>query len=735
MTAKRLILLVLVAAAGINPSLAQTNSAREKGSVSGIVRSAEDGKPLSGVNVVVQNTVLGAATDAEGKFHIEGIPDGTYALAFSVIGYSRKLVGGVIVGPHRATSVTVDLFPLPVQGTPVVVTAMSHEESLADVPVSVNVVDAKTIAALNATSIKDVLQYVPGVRVLENQVDIRGYTGYSMGVGSRVLLLMDGMPLITGDMGEIAWDMIPVDQVKRIEVVKGAASALYGSSALGGVINVITRDIPSTPETDYRIYSGLYDRPYYPEWKWSDKPRGMMGFYVGRSQRFGSLGILAYGGYGADNGFRQNDSYKRWNGFAKVEYDFSPFQQLKLITSFVRRNQADFYYWRGLDEPLLPDPAQENAGTVTTRWNTDVMFKGFSGDRFSYSLKSEFFSSFLRYDSAGIEGSSSFANTANLEAQGTWESADGFRLTFGAVGNIDRVIAAYYGTHLGAGGAGYLQGEFDPAPPLRLDAGFRYDVQEIVGLTPWTNLSPKAGIVYSASPTTTLRASVGEGFRAPSLAELYVNESTPYLPIVPSAGLKAERSWSFEVGGTQSFSDAVVLDCALYQSNFSNLIEAGFDSTGGKLKIKFDNVTRARVQGAEIDLKTELFKRHLQLDFGYTYTWPIDLTTGQVLRYRSRHLFYSSATFTYDAFSAGINFRYISRMLRIDDLLQSFIPNWNAQVPIEVFDARASVNMAHMGIPVTAGFHVDNLFQYNYVELPGNLGPMRNFVVSLEGRL
>ncbi len=734
MTAKRFILLVLFAEAVISPLFAQTVSVKKTGTVSGIVRSAENGNPLPGVNVVVQNTVLGAATDADGRFHIAGIPHGTYALSFSMIGYSRKVVTGINIVPDKTTSVAVVLFPLPVQTGPVVVTATTHEQSLSDVPVSVNVVDSKTIMALNPTSIKDVLQYVPGVRMLEDQVDIRGYTGYSMGVGSRVLLLMDGMPLMTGDMGEIAWDMIPVDQVQRVEVVKGAASALYGSSAMGGVINVITRDIPSAPQTDYRIYSGLYDQPYYPQWKWSDKPRGMEGFYATHTQRFGNFGILAYGGYGADNGFRQNDSYNRWNGFAKMEYDFSPFEQLKLISSIVHQKKATFYYWKGLDNPLLPDPAQENAQAVTTRWNTDLMFKGFSGQSFSYSLKGEFFSSFLRYDSAGIGGTSSFANTANLEAQGTWESGDNFRLTFGAVGNIDRVIAFYYGTHLGDGAAGYMQAELNPSSDLRLDAGFRYDFQEIIGIPPWTNLSPKVGLVYSAGPATTLRASVGQGFRAPSLAELYVNESTPYLPIVPNAGVKPERSWSFEIGGTQYLSDAVMLDCALYQSNFTNLIEAGFDSTGGKLTIKFDNVTRARVQGAEIDLKTDLFERHLRLDFGYTYTWPIDLTTGQFLRYRSRHMFYSSATFNYDGFSAGIDFRYISKMLRIDDLLQSFIPNWNAQVPIEIFDARASVDMARLGIPVTLGFQVNNLFQYNYVELPGNLGPIRNFVVSLEGR-
>ncbi len=734
MTTKRLIAFVFVFLAAAGPSIAQTNSANQEGSISGVVNSAEDGKPLPGVNVIVQNTVLGAATDADGKFHIEGIPQGTYTLAFSMIGYSRRVVGDIEVKSHETTSVAVDLFPLPVQTAPVVITATNHEESLSDVPVSVDVVDAKTIMDLNPASVKNVLQYVPGVRMLEDQVDIRGYTGYSLGVGSRVLLLMDGMPLLTGDMGEIVWEMIPVDQVERVEVVKGAASALYGSSALGGVISIITRDIPSAPQTDFRMYSGLYDQPYYSEWKWSDKSRGMDGLYASHSQRFGSFGILAYGGYGADNGFRQNDSYTRWNGFAKLEYDFSPFEQLKLVSSIVHQNQASFYYWNGLNDPLQPDPAQENAQTLTTRWNTDLLFKGFSGDRFSYSIKGQFFSSFLHYDSAGVGNASSLANTANLEAQGAWDSKDNYRLTFGAVGNIDRIIALYYGTHLGLGGAAYLQGELDLASPLRLDAGFRYDIQEIVGIPPWTRLSPKIGVVFSASPTTTLRASVGGGFRAPSMAELYINEGTPYLPIVPNAGLKPEQSWSFEVGGTQSFSDAVMLDCALYQSDFSNLIEAGFDSTGGALKIKFDNVSRARVQGGEVDLKTDLFQRYLQLDFGYTYTWPIDLATGQVLRYRSRNLFYSSASVNYDMFSAGINFRYISKMLSIDDLLQSFIADWNAQVPVEVFDARVSINMAHFGIPVTVGLHVNNLFQYNYVELPGNLGPIRSFMLSMEGK-
>ncbi len=716
-------------------STAAAQASRSSGSITGTVVSSIDRKPLPGANVLLQNTVLGAATDIDGRFHLKGIPPGVYSLACSMIGYSRKVVSHIEVYSRKTTQVVVKLSPLPIQTPPVVVTATNHEQSLLDVPASVSVINEKTIMELNAITVKDALQYVPGVRLLENQVDIRGYTGYSLGVGSRVLLLLDGMPLLTGDTGEIVWEMIPVDEIERIEVVKGASSALYGSSALGGVINIITRGISPAAHTDFRIYSGLYDQPYYPEWRWSDKTRGMEGIELSHSQRIGKFGFLVNGGYGGNDGYRQNDYYHRWNGFAKLEYDLSPFEQLKLTSDILNERQASFYYWENLNNPLLPDPAQENSHINTTRWNTDVSFHGYSGDNFSYTLNGSYFSSYLQYDSAGVPGSTALANTANLQGEGTYDSTGAYRLTFGAALDVDQVVARYYGVHFGLGTAVYLQGEFRLTQPLRLDAGFRYDVQGFAGLPPWRSLSPKLGLVYTLGASTSLRASLARGFRAPSVAELFVDGVTPYLPIVPNTNLQPEDSWSFEIGGTHFFSDNVMLDCALYQSDFSNLIEAQFDSTGGRLRLMFSNVSRARVQGAEVDLDVDLFRRTLRLQFGYNYAWPVDLSTGQVLKFRSRHMLYAAANFSEGAFSIGVNFRYISKMMRLDDILQSFIPNWNSQVPVEVVDARASFNMSDFGIPATLGFHVNNLFQYNYVELPGNLGPIRNFVLSLEGKL
>ena len=730
---RNFLILLILTAAQTKLGVAQTPPAM--GLITGIVTASDDGRNLPGASVHLENTVLGTVTATDGTFFLRKVPVGKYTMVVALVGYDRKVIPDVEVRPGVPVHIVIKLFPRPIQTEPIVVTATKQEESLADVPASVSVVDGQTIMNRNAITVKDALQHVPGVRMLQDQIDIRGSTGYSQGVGSRVLVLIDGLPLLTGDTGESVWEAIPVDEVERIEVVKGAGSALYGSSALGGVINIITRDIPDTAQTNFRVYSGFYDQPYYEQWRWSDKLRGMEGIYAGHSQRIGNFSLLAYGGYGADDGYRENDSYRRWNGFGKFEYDFSPFEQLRLVSNVVHEREASFYYWESLAEPLQPDAAQIGSNITTTRWNTSLFLRNFVSDMFSYNLRGEYFNSFLRYDSSGVPGSSSLANTGTLEFQGNSDFTESNRLTFGVVGNLDQVIAFQYGNHFGYGLAAYVQDEARLVEPLRVDAGLRYDEQRIVGLPIWASVSPKLGLVFSADPATTFRTSLGRGFRAPSIAELYVNAGTPYVPIVPNPYLEPEQSWSFEIGGTHFFSENIMLDWALFQSEFWNLIEAEFDSTGGGLRIKFDNVSRARVQGGEINLKGDLFGKFLRFDLGYTYSWPIDLNTGEVLRFRSRNQFYASATMDYKMVSLGVDFRYISEMERLDDVLQYFIADWDSQVPIEVVDARASVDLTQWGFPVSIGLHVNNLFQYNYVQLPGNLGPIRNFVVSMEGKL
>src|SRR5207249_8876710 len=101
-----------------------------------------------------------------------------------------------------------------------------------------------------------------GVQFLYGQVNIRGSTGYVQGLGSRVLLLVDGVPANQGDRGGINWDLVPLDEVQRVEIVKGAGSSLYGSAALGAAVNLLTPDIEPGFHAGLRATGGSYaNRP------------------------------------------------------------------------------------------------------------------------------------------------------------------------------------------------------------------------------------------------------------------------------------------------------------------------------------------------------------------------------------------------------------------------------------------------------------------------------------------
>jgi iron complex outermembrane receptor protein len=170
----------------------------------------------------------------------------------------------------------------------------------------------------------------------------------------------------------------------------------------------------------------------------------------------------------------------------------------------------------------------------------------------------------------------------------------------------------------------------------------------------------------------------------------------------------------------------------LFQSEFSNLIEPRFISGS---KAQFINVTRARIQGFEVNLKAALTNKSAFLDAGYTYISPKDLSENDVLKYRPRHQLYLAATVRFGQFFVGGDYRYLSRVERIDEEFKGFIPDADARVAISVLDARVGTDIDIDGASLTAVLNISNLLQYNYVELVGNMAPPRSFVLSLETRL
>ena len=709
------------------------------GSIAGRVTTRADGEPLVGVNVLLQGTVRGTTTNARGEFRIAGVPPGEYTLVFSMVGYQREKPSNVVVEEGKDIILNISMIQVPVQTDQIVVTASKREQSLEEVPVSISILDATEIKQRNSLTIDDALRYVPGVNITGFQLNIRGSSGYSRGAGSRVLMLLDGIPFIAGDTGELNFESIPVGQVERIEVVKGASSALYGSNALGGVINIITKSIPEVPETDVRTYAGTYDQPTFDQWKWSAKPRFFNGQSVSHTFKSGNLGISLFASRQLDDGYRQNDYRRRYNFYMKTKEEFSSSSSLTLNFGLLYQFGGQYLYWRNLDSALIPPLIQASDNVKSTRFYTSGLYNGVLSDKFLFTAKGIWYHNEWGFETIHMYGrSESLSDVITVEGAATWLLDDVQTLSFGLNGDFDMVSADMFGDHIGYGYALYAQDELKLSRELTLTLGARFDYQAIGLSEPSGQLNPKAGVAFNPSPGTTLRASVGRGFRMPSVAEAFLSGEVSNLATVPNTNLKPEDSYSYELGLSQAIGDFATFDIAGFRSDYDNLIEAGLIMSKTDLPfIQWRNVTKARVQGFETSFKLGLFNGGLRYNFGYTYVYPEDRSKNDLLKYRPRHLFYTNLTMQAGFLSAGADFRYVSRVDRIDEEFVDLgiIPDGDERQDILVTDFRLGADLSFTGFPLTVTMNVNNAFQRNYVELIGNLMPPRNYVLVLEAKL
>ncbi len=707
------------------------------GSVSGRVTAAEGGATLAGVNVRIEGTLRGTTTNLRGEYRLADVPPGKKTLVFSIVGYLRATRPGVVVEEGKETVLDASMTQSAIQSEQVVVTAGKREQSLEDVPVSVSVLGASEIRERNSTSLEDALRYVPGVNMTGTQVNIRGSSGYSLGAGSRVLMLLDGIPFLAGDTDELNFETIPMGQVDRIEVVKGASSALYGSNALGGVINIITKPVPETPETVVRAYGGLYNSPTYGMWDWSDRPRYFNGQSFSHMRRVGDLGVSLFFSRQIDDGYRQNDYRRRYNFMMKTREELGASASVTLNFGLAYQYAGQFLYWRNVDSALITPLHHESDNIKSTRYFLSGAYVAAYSGTFMATVRAMWYHNDWGFQQTGDpERTESLSDGVRLEALATFLPGEFHTLTGGLDGTLDLIGGDMFGDRTIGGLALFAQDEWKALTGVTLTIGARFDF-ESVGLTgEQGQLNPKAALVYRPATETALRASYGEGFRVPSLPEAFVEAGSTGLLAVPNRDLKPERSRSYELGVKQMLGDIGSVDVAAFRSDIDNLIEPGLFASGLNLEIQWRNVTKARVQGLETSFSALWFGGVVVSNFSYTYAYPRDLTHGDILKYRPRHLLHAELRAVAGWLNASADFRYSSRIERIDDELvdAGVIPDGDQRVPIYVTDVRLGADVPFAGIPLSASLIVNNVFQHNYVELIGNVMPPRTYILALESR-
>ncbi|MEE8573153.1 MAG: TonB-dependent receptor plug domain-containing protein, partial [Gemmatimonadota bacterium] len=252
---------ILIAAGWLVAGAHNLKAQATGGAIEGVVRSVSDSLPVRQATVQVRRTPLGVLTDEAGSFRIVRLEPGTYTLQVTAPGYDPTTRSDVVVTTGESSRVVVYVNPAIINVPGLVVTASRGRERPDESAVSVSVMDGSEVQQRNVNNVGEALPFAQGVVSNAGQLDIRGASGLSRGVGSRVLVLLDGHRMLKGVGSEADFETFPLLDVERIEVVKGPHSSLYGTGALGGVINVITSVPSETPETLVRGYFGAYDTP------------------------------------------------------------------------------------------------------------------------------------------------------------------------------------------------------------------------------------------------------------------------------------------------------------------------------------------------------------------------------------------------------------------------------------------------------------------------------------------
>lgn len=725
--------------------------------VSGHVVDSEGGA-LPGVNVVVEGTTRGTATDRDGRYVLEGLPEGMTTLRFSAIGF---------VTEHRTLRVAADspvtldvvLSFQTLLADEIVVTASRREQPALSVPVSVSVLSADELNRRNTVVLDEALRTVSGVNILGNQINVRGSSGFAYNTGSRVLLMLDGMPLLTPDSDGVPLEALPTSEIRQIEVLKGPGSALYGSGALGGVINVITREMPdSTSSTRIRSFAGAWDPVRHKVWRdgWSHGNEYRPFWGVSASHAMRSSPTFAWWtsiSMRRDAGYMALSGRDVFHGFAKTSWQPTPSLTVETLLGIMARERDNFVFWESARNVLTPgrisfgdtpDPDSSPNGApddFVRQISFLPVVRHVVSSTFLHEFRLRGFATLVQpIDDQTGERKALSDGTLGARYGGEWQAnwfptADR-RFVFGLSRDAITTKSSFFVTNDGdeLGGqpemAAFTHVEQSWNEDWQLVGGLRFDHYRIDAKDVEYRLSPKVSVAWTGIERQTFRMAIGDGFRVPSFAERFT-DNRDYLPIIRNLELRPETSRSLEVGWrgvtTRILPGATSWDVSLFRNTYRGFIEPRL--VPAEQAFQFINLEKARITGAETMLEWSAPSENWRASLGYTWLDTEEGTTGQPLPFRSRHQVVGTLeTRIASAWRFGADARYVSEPERLETDFARFVTDADIMVDTKVLDIRVSWQKG----PFRTAFLVQNALEYHYVDRPAILGEPRRFTLQLE---
>lgn len=718
----------------------------------------ESGESLIGAQFtfMVANKVLGIS-DINGEFYVETEES---ILRVKQMGYQDRTITSedTLVVMRESSSML----------NTVVVSENKRSSELKKATVSLEIIHPNLIANTAPTNLEESIGRINGVQVVDNQPTIRSGSGWSYGAGSRVQVLVDGVPMLSGDAGQPLWTFVPTEGIQGVEIIKGASSVIYGSSALNGVINIKTKNPSDKPFTQVTTSTGFYDLPKRRSLRYQGSTRNTVSnitaYHTGTYQGLGlTLGLNAL----RDESYKMSDYDNRLRGTLGLRKTVSKYNLIYgLNTTYQQGTSGSFLLWESYD---LGYTALDSGGTdnQVNRLSIDPYLKWSTG-KFKHTLNTRY----LRINNDVDNGDPTIdqSNSSNLvyaEYQSSFSlPKNEFNATGGVVAiNTETNSPLYSGTQRAKNYAAYLQLE-KGWNRLTASGGARYE-QFILNDRVEGKPVYRAGLNYAAAQYTFIRASYGQGYRFPSIAESFITTTVGPVSVYPNENLQSETGTNLEIGVKQGFKVGKVqmlADVAVFQMTFENMMEFTFGQWGAiapplfGLGFKTLNTGATRVSGTEINLSFQQKSKNIEMQgfVGYTYANPTAInpnavigidnnnnqqtylntssdTTGYVLKYRPQHMAKADVMITYKKWTLGLGAAYQSRVQNIDAAFVSFpiglfVPGVQTSID-EKLTTYTLIN-ARIGYVFTnrwkTNLIVSNLANTEYAIRPADLGAPRS---------
>ena len=654
----------------------------EKGTLSGVITDATTKENLIGVNIVTTNN-LGTVTDIDGKFSIQ-LEEGKYKITISYLGYASITEEVTIIANQTTEFVkSIETEAKDALGSEIVITGSLYQKRASEEVISVEVIKPRQLATSNILRIDDIARRVSGLNVADGQANIRSGSGWSYGVGSRVMMILDGLPLLSPDRGDVKWTLLPTESVGQIEVLKGASSVLYGSSAMNGTISLQTQKPTSKPVTRITSFMSFITPPKRKITQYWNFPKPSVGVSFMRAHKskdnfeYNVGGSLYLNNTTYENGL---EYLARLNYRLKWTSKKNPKLSWGFAGNFMYNKEYEFFYWQNDQDGAYKAAAGNSFENI--RLTVDPFVTIYDKKNNKHEIKTRTYFNRPSFDTKTILENINYQFIKNypnknltviagVDEQFLWIKVPAFA-------EDDKKKANIF--------AGFMQLE-KKYKKLTLVGGVRFEYfayQKLSGVTgaEFKDKSGKlkfylpgqwrAGLNYQAAKNTYLRFNIGQAYRFPSFAERFVDErvgstenrytivenfpirdtfytiardsvyTNSTLGILPNTNLKPEYGWTAEFGFQQKFGTKKnkhyvgMFDGAFFWQEYKNIIEptarGAVPESNALINLSFQNIVRARIAGWDLSFKNELDygKHKASFNVGYTYSLPVALNTNSI---------------------------------------------------------------------------------------------------------